>query len=148
MKRLHKFLRLTSSERLLLINSMVLLGGIRVGLWLLPFQTLRHILANVSSLSSELRETNEVSVNDIVLAITTIDRFMRGTKCLCRALATQILLSRYGYAGSIRIGVAKSKHGKLEAHAWVESQGRIIIGDLRELSRYVSMPHLDIYNKS
>jgi hypothetical protein len=43
---------------------------------------------------------------------------------------------------SLRIGVAKGEAGKLEAHAWVESQGRIVIGGLRDLPYFTPLPPL------
>jgi hypothetical protein len=42
----------------------------------------------------------------------------------------------------VRIGVAKGEGGKLEAHAWVECEGNVIIGGY-ELERYTSLVALD-----
>jgi hypothetical protein len=42
----------------------------------------------------------------------------------------------------VRIGVAKGKGGKLEAHAWVECGGEVIIGG-HELERYTSLVTLE-----
>jgi hypothetical protein len=38
------------------------------------------------------------------------------------------MLKDAGLPADLRIGVARSKSGELEAHAWVESMGRVIIG--------------------
>jgi hypothetical protein len=38
------------------------------------------------------------------------------------------MLSRYGYPASVRIGVTRSETGQLQAHAWVESKGRVVFG--------------------
>jgi len=65
---------------------------------------------------------------------------MPGVKCLARALATQVLL-RHSPA-HLCIGVARRK-GQLQAHAWVESQGRIVSGGLRDLWRYTRLPSLE-----
>jgi hypothetical protein len=50
------------------------------------------------------------------------------------------LLAHHGDPAVIRIGVAKNKNGQLEAHAWVESRGRVVIGGSRELFRYTPFP--------
>jgi hypothetical protein len=62
--------------------------------------------------------------------------------CLSQALATHILLVRSGYPAQVRIGVAKTDRGRLEAHAWVEGDGQILVGDVAGLSRYVRLPPL------
>jgi hypothetical protein len=58
-------------------------------------------------------------------------------------LAAQVLLSRQGRPAHLQIGVAKSQEGQLEAHAWVESQGWIVIGKLNDISRFTPFPPLD-----
>ena len=141
MKRSRKFLSFTSRERQLLLGTFFLLGLVRLGLWLLPFQTLRQILASIS-------QTNPVgeqkycppTTDEIVWAVNLSSRYMPGgAKCLARALTTQVLMSRHSYSPQLRIGVAKGDGGQLEAHAWVESQGEIVIGHLRDLSRFTPL---------
>jgi len=48
-----------------------------------------------------------------------------------------VLLGRRGYPASLRFAVAKDERGKLQAHAWVENERHVIIGDLKDLSRFV-----------
>jgi hypothetical protein len=48
----------------------------------------------------------------------------------------QILLQQQGYPASLQIGVAKGRDGQLEAHAWVESQGQVVIGNLENLAHF------------
>ncbi len=141
MKQLRKFLRLTSRERQLVINTFILLGLIRLGLWLLPFQTLRRVIAKISQPSPQAQGVNQTNLSKIVGAVNLSSRYMPGgVKCLARALTTQVLMSRYGYSPQLRIGVAKGEGGKLEAHAWVENQGQVVIGYLRDLSRFTPLP--------
>ena len=61
-----------------------------------------------------------------------------GSNCLVRALATQSMLARYGYPSKLKIGVRKSEDGAFAAHAWLESAGAVIIGDV-ELDSYTPM---------
>jgi hypothetical protein len=52
-------------------------------------------------------------------------------------------MTRHGFSPQLRIGVAKGETGKLEAHAWIESQGKIVIGYLKDLSRFTPLPSLE-----
>ena len=52
------------------------------------------------------------------------------------------LLSWHGVPSNLRIGVLKKSESELEAHAWVETEGRVLIGDLDDLSGYVQLPSL------
>lgn len=138
---LSKLLRLSPSERRLMLGAALLLGAIRLGLQLLPFLTLRRQLAKITPAHSHQLE--QVSVGKIVWAVEVLSRYIPGVKCLARALTTQVLLCRYGYQSDLRIGVARSEKGQLQAHAWVESQGRIVSGGLKDMRRYTPLPPLE-----
>ena len=58
------------------------------------------------------------------------------------ALDTQVLLSRRGHPTLHHIGVAKGEEGCLEAHAWLESRGKVVIGG-SELERYTPLLALE-----
>jgi len=144
MRRLRKLAYLPKSDRRLLASSILLLGTVRLGLWLLPFQTLRRLLAGMTHKTAKLQKTDPVFVDKVVWAVKVASRYMPGrVKCLAQALTTQVLLERRGYQTQLRIGVAKGEGGQLEAHAWVESQGRIVIGGLKDLARYTTLPTLE-----
>jgi hypothetical protein len=64
---------------------------------------------------------------------------MPEVKCLARALTAQILLNRQGYLPKLCIGVSKGQNGKLQAHAWIECQGQVVIGNLSNLSDFVPL---------
>jgi hypothetical protein len=48
--------------------------------------------------------------------------------CLAQSLAAQVLLTRRGYPTLLHIGVVRGEGGQFQAHAWVESEGKIVIG--------------------
>jgi hypothetical protein len=48
------------------------------------------------------------------------------SNCLVQALVAHALLRRWGQPASVRLGVASAP--RFQAHAWVESQGRVIVG--------------------
>ncbi|MDJ0616029.1 MAG: lasso peptide biosynthesis B2 protein [Calothrix sp. MO_192.B10] len=144
MKRLHKFWSLGSQVRRLLLNAFVLLTLVRLGLWLLPFAALQQIITKIRQANPEPEQVKQISVEQIIWAVNVSSYYMPGgVKCLARALTTQVLMNRHGYLPELRIGVAKVEGGQLEAHAWVESQGRVVIGNLTDLSRFTPLPSLE-----
>jgi hypothetical protein len=143
MKRLHKFLRLTSAERYLLIRAACLLASISLGLRLLPFATLRRLLTRVGAVSAVSRRVEQPASDRIVWAVATASRCVPGARtCLPQALAAQVMLQQWGYPVRLRIGVTRDEEGSFQAHAWVESQGRVVIGG-SALARYTALPTLD-----
>ena len=143
MKRLYKFLRLPSTDRRLLVNSVLLLGMVRLRLWLLPFQTLRHLLIRMTRATAELQATDQASIDQVVWGVTVGSRYVPAATCLTQALATQMLLSHCGHPARLRIGVARSETGEFHAHAWVECQGRIVIGGTDAPLRYTPLAPLE-----
>lgn len=142
MRQLRKFRNLTSSDRQLLLNAVFLLGAIRLGLWLLPFPTLRRLLAKMTQ---NPKAQTQISLSKVVWAVAAASRYTPGgVKCLARALATQILLIQRGHQAQLRVGVAKGAGGNLEAHAWIESQGKIVVGGIKNLGRYTPLPTLEV----
>jgi Transglutaminase-like superfamily len=139
MKRLHKFLSLTGGDRLLLVKAAFLLGVIRIGLKLLPFQQLRGLLAKIAQPNAKLQREDEASVNKVPWAVTVASSYLRAV-CLPQALATQVLLAQCGYPTQLRIGFTRSKGGQMSAHAWVESQGQVVIGGTGNMARYIPVP--------
>lgn len=141
MRQLRKFLNLDFSDRLLLVVTFTLLAVIRLGLWLLPFSTWHRLWFYLMPAQLKLRLAQPASVGQVIWAVSVASHYMPGSvKCLARALVTQILLHRYGYPADLHIGVAKGEAGQLEAHAWVESQGEIVMGYLTNLSRFTPLP--------
>lgn len=55
--------------------------------------------------------------------------------CLVQALAAQLLLTRHGHMADLQIGVSQAKG--FEAHAWLEFEGRVVLGGVTNLSDYV-----------
>jgi hypothetical protein len=136
MTRLLKFFRLDDSDRHLLINTLILLGFVNLGLWLLPFSTLRQILERIGQPNFK---ASQPSVHKIIWAVNVSTNFIPGAKCLARALTCQVLMNQRGDSPQLCIGVAKDETGKLKAHAWLEHQGKIVIGYLSNLSTYTKL---------
>ncbi len=141
MRLWHKLQRLQPGDWQFLAQTFFILAGIRIGLLLLNFRDLLKFLHRISQPSR--KAAKPVSINKIVWAVNVASRYLPGVKCLARALATELIMRRYSYNPDLRIGVAKDTTGKLEAHAWIEYQGLIIIGNLSDLSRFIPLPSLE-----
>lgn len=86
------------------------------------------------------RGTYKEAKSRILWAIDTVNPFVSHATCFPRALTAKTLLAQAGFESTLRIGITKSLEGKLEAHAWLERDGQVIIGDLEDLQRYTLLP--------
>ena len=132
MKLLRRFLQLPPVDQCLLVKAAVLILAIRLGLWLMSFQRVRRLLTGRTPRFSRHRDAGEGSVGRIAWAVTTAGRYLPGGTCLIQALAAQAMLGQGGHPTSLRIGVAKKAGKSLTAHAWLECQGRIVIGGFEQ----------------
>ena len=110
----------------------------RVALALMGFQRLRaRIEQRYEALPA--REDREAA-QTLRRAMDRAARALPKVTCLPRALAAEWLLRRNGQAALLSVGVARSdgaaRDAALDAHAWVESAGVIVCGDLPDLARY------------
>ena len=80
-------------------------------------------------------------VQRIAWAVRAASKGVPHATCLTQALAAQVLFVRHQYAVDLRIGVAKGEAGGLEAHAWLEHGGRVVVGNVRDLKRYTLLSH-------
>jgi hypothetical protein len=139
-----KFLRVPPSERRLLIQAALLLGGIRLGLRLLPYRVVRDVVAQLARAPVGLRRgSGGFSVDQITWAVTKISRYVPKSTCLAQALAAQVLLSRHDHPAHLHVGITRGEDGELRGHAWLESRGSTVVGG-EELSRYTRVPGMEI----
>jgi hypothetical protein len=125
----------------LLAQAIVLLIGVRVGLWLLPFRVVRSLLLCVPP---RIRASCiSVSVERVTQAVTIASRSMPAATCLVQALAAQALLRRYRHRANLCVGIARGSGGELQAHAWVECGGGVVFGHVADLARFTSVPSLE-----
>lgn len=128
MNRLFRFVRLPAGDRKILIKAGVLLWAVRIGLWILPFQKLQNLLCSRQPNVNDAGPSAQARAERIARCVRLMSRYVPAATCLTQSLVTVKLLENAGLPASLRIGVARSKSGELEAHAWVESKGRVIIG--------------------
>jgi hypothetical protein len=64
--------------------------------------------------------------------------------CLARALVVEALLRRHGYAVQMRIGVRRPESHSFAAHAWLEYEGKIVVGGPESVvGQYQVLPDLE-----
>jgi hypothetical protein len=114
----------------LLLEAAIFVAGYRCALWLLPFR-----LLNKPPRISRRRTATPARLAWAIAAAAA--RIPRST-CLVRALAARRLLARHGYASTLHLGVARAPDG-LDAHAWLECQGAILLGAPAP-GRYTPLP--------
>jgi hypothetical protein len=135
-----RFFRLPATDRSLLLRSLTLVTAARLALWVLPFNVARGFVAKRTA-----RRALSVrpQVERIGWAVSLANRLVPRGTCLTQALAAEALLLRSGYPAEFRIGVVKTGENRLEAHAWVESSGHLVVGELTQgLSAYSPLPPL------
>lgn len=118
---------------------------IKVGVGLVPFRALRRLLACVVSILRPGASAISVSAEQVVWAVSAASQRTFGpTTCLIEALAAQVVLAAQGHPARLHLGVARDEQGSVQAHAWVECRGRVVIGgSVRDTERYVQLLALD-----
>jgi hypothetical protein len=119
----------------ILLPAAILVWAIRLALWIVPFAKLRRVVASVAQ--TRAPRASRYSADQLSWAVRAVSRYVPRASCLTQALVLHILLRRKGLQSRIQIGVSKDA-GRFEAHAWVESQDRVVIGD-SGLQRYTPL---------
>lgn len=142
MRRLQSFLRLPARERFLYIHTWLLLFRIRLMLWVLPYRRWRQIAAQMIYIEHE-RQLERPQIDQLTRAVKVMSRYVPHASCLTQAIAAQTLLANQGQHSQLRVGVTQNG-GKLEAHAWVQVDGRIVIGGRERVAHFSAMPTLEL----
>jgi hypothetical protein len=116
---------------------------VRLALWRWPYA---HVRARLARRTAARRATVEAPAA-LPAAPTTLAWAVRATarrvpqaSCLTQALALESWLAEHGVDTDVRIGVARRADGSFEAHAWVEHEGRVLIGALPDMERFSVLP--------
>jgi hypothetical protein len=134
---LRKFFSLPAKERQILVKAFFLLIIIRLGLWLLPFRTLQKNLERLFHYPATSHELS-LSPERFSWAVSAVSQYVPAATCLAQALTLQVLLSREGIHSDLAIGVARDDTTGITAHAWLEIDGKLIIGG-QERDRYTQL---------
>lgn len=140
LRRLHRWAALPRGDMWLILKAAVLLAAVRSALWSLPFPVTRRLLHSMSRPPARLTSrAMPPSPKRIGWAVSIASRAVPGaTHCLTQALVTHLLLTRRGQSAELCFGVDKQSPEKFIAHAWVESNGVVVIGG-PHIHRYIKL---------
>lgn len=125
MTQLRNLRRLSCSEIMILGQAWVLFLVVSFGLRLMSFRSLLRLF-------QKPRHTDSVLPPDAIARLVWLveaagRRSFTKPRCLQQALVLSWLLGRRGLRPHLRIGISRQS-GRLSAHAWLEQDGRVILG--------------------
>ena len=139
MRRLFKFLSLPTHKKILLIKVAFLLMIMKLIVFLFPFKLVKRIIESLSAVKPLAGQSTD-KLQAIKWAIDAASNYIPFTKtCLIKSLALHILLVRNGFESTLNIGVTKDESKKLNAHAWIESDGEVLIAKEHAYTRLLSI---------
>jgi len=131
MRRLRKFVGLSRSDRLLLLEAWLYLGAARAALLLVPFRRI------ATHLGQQLMAQNEAppdlppppAARNIAGAVETMSYHTPWeSACLAQTIAGKFMLKQRGIPSRLYLGTKKDEAGNLTAHAWLQAGNEIVIG--------------------
>jgi hypothetical protein len=138
---LRRFKQVSPRERRLIAEAIALLPLVHALQTCLPFKRWRALLEEIPL--RRLRE-DPATVDQIAWAVEAARKWLPGEyKCLPGAYAAHLMLRRHGHASQVHVGVGHDAAGRVEAHAWVDCQGRTVIGLVENMERFVPFPPLE-----
>jgi hypothetical protein len=138
MSALFKFFRLQAPDRRMITEAAAAVITIRVALWLVEFGRLRAALDRLAALLEVAASTASAPVERVTWAVSAVSARVPRATCLTQALAARLMLERRRVPATLRIGVARTAEYSVEAHAWLECDGHIVIGEA-EPGRYTAL---------
>ena len=132
-------MRLPWRYKLTTIHVVVRVVLVRLGLWALPYATVRRMIDRASR-PRAVRVADVPAYRKRVLqCVAAVANRLLGSKpCLTQALVAQWLLGQTGFSTDLKFGVATGEKG-LEAHAWLEKNGQVILGGHTSPFRYATL---------
>ena len=143
-----KFYRQPRLDRRLLLSAAALHLFVAIGVRVLSFARMRHLLDRLAAFGSQTRRVDGIEVR-VVRAVRTAAARLPGASCLTEALVAQCLLARYHCQATLCFGVSPIRPAgrPFDAHAWLEHRGSGPIGaraiaydSFQHPSRCVSSP--------
>jgi hypothetical protein len=105
----------------------VAVAGVRALLWVLPYRAVVWLIEATAMPPRGRPPAPSASAARIAQDIARVARVVPRATCLVQALAGQWLIVRAGAPVALQYGVTFGERG-IEAHAWLESDDRVILG--------------------
>ena len=137
--RFRRFFALPADRKRVFLIAIAMLVVVRISLWIATVERVESSARRLARRTPDARTPTPGGADRIAWAVGSAARFVPGGSCLAQAIAAEALLIRAGHPAEIRLGVTKDGRGRIEAHAWVEVSGRVILGDDHDLKRYVPL---------
>lgn len=100
------------------------MSKIRIILWIFPF---KYIQESMQKPPKNKAKNNNIKVEHVRWALNTVSIYLPGSTCLTLALTGYKLLAKND--SQVKIGVGKGSKGEFEAHAWLEYDDQVVIGE-------------------
>lgn len=135
-------MRLRIRDRLALVRAVTMVMLVRAALAILPFRTVLRIADSWARRPNRVRGPEGERDRMLSAVESAARRLLPAAPCLSQAIVADVLLRRRGFDSQLRIGVARTERGALKAHAWVESDGEVVIGGEESPTDYIAFPNL------
>lgn len=136
MSKVRKALALSASDWVLVTKAWMWFAAIEIGLSCVPIQNLLRLIQGQAKLRTSTREQEErrkpqrPTPERVAYCVGLAARMhVLDSTCLKKAVVLYALLTRQGFDPQLLIGAAKATKGQLDAHAWLECQGKVLMGD-------------------
>jgi hypothetical protein len=129
LSRARKAVGYLATDRWLVVSALLLVSATRFALCILPVRRAARLLGWL--VPGRPGKPPDPSLADrVAAAIMHASRVVPGAACLTQALAAQVLLERHGVPTRLHIGIVRDGQQAVRGHAWVETQGMIVIGGI------------------
>lgn len=139
MRKLRRWAALEPSDRRAVAEAWALLLVTELGLRWLGMRRLERLLHRLAgrSASGALPPPEETARLRRLVGQAAANH-LGSPRCLPRALVLRSMLQRRGWGSRLRIGVRRGALG-IEAHAWLENDGRPLDGESSEASGFAGL---------
>jgi hypothetical protein len=127
----------------MVIRTLALIAMVRLALWVMPFRTARAMVAWMARRRTRATVGRTLSAEQLCAMIGRLGDHVPRATCLTQALVAQLVLCRSGFDPVLRLGVGRDERNVFRAHAWVECDGRVVIGQTNEFERFTPLPPLE-----
>ena len=125
-RKLGRLLRMSGTERALLLEAMLFLAVARLTLLVVPFSRVVPWLER----APDSADRNAAAIAAVRQAVVLAARNVPwNAVCLPQAMASKAMLARRGQGSALHIGAALPDGGGLTAHAWLVAGGEIVVGE-------------------
>ena len=133
MNKVRKALALPASDWLLIAQAWLWFAAVEIGLCCLSLRTLLRIIqwrGRAGTATMEEWQPHQAIPQRAADCVELASRLhVLNSTCLRKAVVLYALLTHRGFDAELLIGAAKATNGQLDAHAWLECQGKVLLGE-------------------